>query len=174
MGVKTMTTAELQTQISAMRESIKSQQERLDELEKQLESANELDDIDKPLEIENDEEVYYISDVGIICRKSGRDSYILNTQNRAFKQLKYAEMYREKTQHIADLLHFKWLFDRDYEPDWSDENENKYTVWYCYDEKKFMIDITPRSEYRAAVYFSTAELAKKCADWLNRKAEYNE
>jgi hypothetical protein len=38
-----MTTAELQAQISAMRESIKAQQERLDELEKQLENADELD-----------------------------------------------------------------------------------------------------------------------------------
>jgi tetrahydromethanopterin S-methyltransferase subunit G len=38
-----MTTAELQTQISAMRENIKAQQERLDELEKQLENADELD-----------------------------------------------------------------------------------------------------------------------------------
>lgn len=172
-----MTTAELQAQISAMRESIQAQQERLDELEKQLESADELDNIDKPLEIENGKEIYFVTTYGAVLSSDiiVVGSYqIANNRHRLFKSEKYAEMYREKTQHIADLLHFKWLFDRDYEPDWRDENENKYTVWYCPDEKKFMIDITPRSEYRATVYFSTAELARKCADWLNRKAGRNE
>jgi hypothetical protein len=171
-----MTTVELQTQISAIRESIQAQQERLDELEKQLESADELDEIDKPLEIENGKGAYFVTTYGDVYSSDiivGELYQIANNRHRLFKSEKYAEMYREKTQHIADLLHFKWLYDRDYEPDWSNEYEIKYTVWYCPDEKKFVTDITC-NEYRAAVYFSTGNLAKKCADWLNRKAGYNE
>ena len=166
-----MTTAEIQAQINAMRENIQAQQERLDELEKQLESVDEFDDIDKPLEIDSCDTVYFVTEAGTISIMYGASTNVpfYNVRHRAFKQMKYAEMYREKTQYIADLLHFKWLYDRDYEPDWDDENEKKYTVWYCPDEKKFLIDITSRSEYRAAVYFSTVELARKCADWLNRK-----
>lgn len=170
-----MITAELQAQISAMRKNIQAQQEKLEELEKQLESANELDDIDKPLKIENDEEVYYVSEAGHIFNTTGIASCLsfINARHRAFKSEKYAEMYREKTQYIADLLHFKWLYDRDYEPDWDDASEDKYTVWYCPDERKFLIDIT-HSQYVATVYFSTAKLARKCADWFNRKARCNE
>ena len=170
-----MTTAELQAQISAMRESIQAQQKKLDELEKQLENAK-LDDIDKPLEIENSKAAYFVTTYGDVYSSdiiAGELYQIANNRHRLFKSEKFAEMYREKTQHIADLLHFKWLFDRDYEPDWDDKREKKYTVWYYPDEKKFMIDI-PTSEYRAAVYFSTQKLAKKCADWLNRKAGRNE
>lgn len=166
-----MTTAELQAQISAMRESIQAQQERLDELEKQLESAGEFDDIDKPLQIENGEEVYYISDVGLILRKSGRDSYILNTRNRAFKSKKYAEMFLDKTQYIADLLHFKWLFDRDYEPE-EDLQSVKWAIMHDNDHK---FAVTSNWNVQPGdIYFSTKELAQKCADWLNRKAGRNE
>lgn len=170
-----MTTAELQAQISAMRESIQAQQERLDELEKQLESTDELDEIDKPLEIKDDEAIYCLSDTGCIIRMFGRTTSVpfMNVLHRVFKSEKYAAMYSEKTQFIADLLHFKWLYDRDFEPDWDNPSEDKYTVWYCPDEKNFLIDITS-SQYVATVYFSTAKLARKCADWLNRKAGRNE
>lgn len=170
-----MTTAELQAQISAMRESIQAQQKKLDELEKQLENAK-LDDIDKPLEIENSKAAYFVTTYGDVYSSdiiAGELYQIANNRHRLFKSEKYAEMYREKTQFTANLLHFKWLYDREYEPDWDNKNEKKYTVWYCPDEKNFMIDITA-SEYREAVYFSTGKLAKKCADWLNRKAGRNE
>lgn len=172
-----MTTAELQAQISAMRENIKAQQDKLDELEKQLESADELDDIDKPLEIENGKEVYIVTTYGAVLSSDiiVVGSYqIANNRYRLFKTKKFAEMYREKTQHIADLLHFKWLFDRDYEPDWSNVDEHKFCVWYDHDVNKYSMGITRICEHTAAVYFSTAELARKCADWLNRKAGRNE
>ena len=120
-----MTTAELQAQISAMRESIQAQQDRLDELEKQLENAK-LDDIDKPLEIENSKATYFVTTYGDVYSSDiivGELYQIANNRHRLFKSENYARMYREKTQHIADLLHFKWLYDRDFEPDWDDENE---------------------------------------------------
>lgn len=168
-----MTTAELQAQISAIRESIQAQQEKLDELEKQLESADELDNIDKPLEIENGKEVYIVTTYGAVLSSDiiVVGSYqIANNRYRLFKTKKFAEMYREKTQYIADLLHFKWLYDRDYEPDWEDGDKGKYSVWYNHRDNKYRIDGTRTWENMATVYFSTAELAQKCADWLNRKA----
>lgn len=168
-----MTTAELQAQISAMRESIQAQQEKLDELQAKIQNDNEVPD-QLEWDIKNVEEGWCIDSSGGVYKANVYLSASGVRKRRVFKTEKYAQMYSEKTQHIADLLHFKWLYDRDFEPDWDDKNEKKYTVWYCPDEKKFLIDITSRSEYRAAVYFSTAELARKCADWLNRKAGRNE
>lgn len=166
-----MTTAELQAQISAMRDSIQAQQEKLDEMEKELESTDWVDDIDKPLKIEGDDQIYYVNEAGEINSTFGTSTHVpfYNVRHRAFKQFKYAEMYREKTQCIADLLHFKWLYDRDYEPDWSDVNEDKYCVWYDHEENIYRVDSTRICE-SATVYFSRAEIAKKCVDWLNRKA----
>lgn len=166
-----MTTAELQTQISAMRDSIQAQQERLDELEKQLESTDELDEIDKPLEIENGKEAYFVTTYGDVYSSDiivGGLYQIANNRHRLFKSEKYAEMYREKTQHIADLLHFKWLYDRDYEPDW------RHAQWTIskYDDK--YVPLLSVCERDTDVYFTNKEIAQKGADWLNRKAGYNE
>lgn len=162
-----MTTAELQAQISAMRENIKAQQDKLDELEKQLESADELDDIDRPLKIEGDDQIYYVTGAGEIQVALGAAAPHIpfyNARHRAFKQVKYAEMYMEKTQHIADLLHFKWLYDRDYEPDW---RSAQWTISKYYDKYVPLLSVCERD---TDVYFTNKEIAQKCADWLNRKA----
>ena len=88
-------------------------------------------------------------------------------RHRIFKTEKYAQMYREKTQFIADLLHFKWLFDRDFYP----ENNFPGAQWTIMldDDHKFAVT-TNRNAQPGDIYFSTKELAQKCADWLNRKA----
>lgn len=166
-----MITAELQAQISAIRRSIQAQQERLDELEKQLKSADEFDDIDKPLEIDSCDTVYFVTEAGTISIMYGASTNVpfYNVRHRAFKQLKYAEMFREKTQFIADLLHFKWLYDRDYEPDWLDERERKYFVTYYHYVNGWVFDYVTRGNAEG-VYFSSQEIAQKCVDWLNRKA----
>lgn len=165
-----MTTAELQAQISAMRESIQAQQERLDELEKQLENAK-LDDISKPLQIEDSKATYFVTTYGDVYSSdsiAGELYQIANNRHRLFKSEKYAEMYREKTQHIADLLHFKWLYDRDYEPDW------RHAQWTIskYDDK--YVPLLSGCERDTDVYFTNKEIAQKGADWLNRKAGRNE
>lgn len=161
-----MTAEELQAQISAMRDSIQAQQEKLDELEKQLDSADELDDIDKPLEIDSCDTVYYVTEAGTISIMYGASTNVpfYNVRHRTFKQLKYAEMYREKTQFIADLLHFKWLYDRDYEPDWG---HAQWTITK-YDDK--YVSVLSAWEQDNCIYFSNKEIAQKCADWLNKKA----
>lgn len=161
-----MTTAELQAQISAMRESIQAQQEKIDELEKQLDSADEFADIDKPLEIDSCDTVYYVTEAGTISIMCGTSTNVpfYNVRHRAFKQLKYAETYREKTQFIADLLHFKWLYDRDYEPDWG------HAQWTITNHDGKYVPVLSAWEQDADIYFSTKEMAQKCADWLNRKA----
>lgn len=162
-----MTTAELQAQISAMRESIQAQQKKLDELEKQLESADELDDIDKPLEIENGKAAYFVTMYGEVYTSDNLavPTYgIANKRHRLFKSEKYAEMYREKTQFIANLLHFKWLYDRDYEPDL------EHAQWSITKDNDKYVPVLSIWEQDTGMYFSNKEIAQKCADWLNRKA----
>lgn len=131
------------------------------------EVPDELDDIDKPLKIENGTEVYFVDTYGKIQSTDFIDGWayaMANNRHRLFKSEKYAEMYAEKTQFIADLLHFKWLYDRDYEPDWA------HAQWTITNHDGKYVPVLSAWEQDNDMYFSTKEIAQKCADWLNRKA----
>lgn len=85
-------------------------------------------------------------------------------RRRLFKTEKYAQMFCEKTQFIADQLHFKWLYDRDFEPDWRDEQ------WSISKDHDIYVPILSACERETDIYFSNNAITQKCADWLNRKA----
>lgn len=156
-----MTTAELQAQISAMRESIKAQQERLDALEKWLD--NEVPDV-LEWNIKYREEGWCMDYSGGVYPANSYLSASGIRKRRIFKTEKYARMYAMKTQYIADLLHFKWLYDRDYEPDWA------HAQWTIRNLDGKYVPVLSAWEQDNDIYFSTKEIAQKCADWFNRKA----
>ena len=62
------------------------------------------------------------------------------------------------------LLAFKWCYDREYEPDWKDNDESKFTVYY--DGEEYTSDEMV-TYHAATVYFHSREIAQKCAYWLN-------
>jgi len=77
----------------------------------------------------------------------------------------YAEKAARMKKFTDILLAFKWCYDRDYEPDWS-TNDDKYFVAYDsyngrYDIDSFIAWLHP------VVYFSSEDMAQKCVDWLN-------
>lgn len=82
--------------------------------------------------------------------------------------------YVEQAQRIKDfndkLLAFKWCYDRDYEPDWENEDEKKYYIYYDNDNNHYDWDWNTLYD-NSAIYFSTREIAQKCADWLNSLSE---
>lgn len=85
---------------------------------------------------------------------------------RCFATEKYAEMFRKKTQFIADCLHFKYLYDREYvyEPKL---NKKIWRVCYDYDLNAYSATWDSDREDTMTVYFSCENLARKCAEWLN-------
>ena len=95
---------------------------------------------------------------------------------RIFPNKEYAEMFRDKTKFIADCLHFKWLYDRnyDYEPK---AYTKEWRVCYDYDLNAYNATWDSNRENAMTVYFSTEYLAGKCAEWLNlmyKCGEYSE
>lgn len=87
--------------------------------------------------------------------------------HRVFKTSEMAIMYRDKTQVIANELFFKQLYDADFEPDLTD-SEPKYGVT-CNPSGEYCCYRCGRLYNAESVYFSTEEIAQKCADWLNEK-----
>lgn len=76
----------------------------------------------------------------------------------------------ERAKKLKDfndmLMAFKWCYNRDYKPDWNDFYEDKYYVYYSHKTHKYDVDsITMWNVHN--VYFSSEEIAQKCADWLN-------
>lgn len=81
--------------------------------------------------------------------------------------------YAEKALNLQKLnnalLAFKYCYNADYEPDWEDNDERKYYVYQAYlndGTTSFSTDYTTYRDMNT-IYFSEAEIARKCAKWLN-------
>ena len=82
----------------------------------------------------------------------------------------YALMAQKMKIFNDKLLAFKWCYDREYQPNWSDMINPKYLVFYDYCSTQYDVDrVIPLS--LNTVYFSSYEIAQKCADWLNSLEE---
>ena len=98
------------------------------------------------------------------------DSVLWNeneAKNRTmFPNKEFAEMYRKKCKYITDMLHFKYLYDRNYIPNMKDAGEDKYYVYFDHDDEIYRYGIENIIDCNM-IYFSAEEIAKKCAEWLN-------
>lgn len=83
-----------------------------------------------------------------------------------FHTERYVKEFADKCKLLAMLLHCKWYVDRDYTPDWNNEDEEKWQVFWGNTYKKYEVCGWESDEY-SSVYFSTEEAAQKCADWMN-------
>lgn len=152
-------------------------QERIKELKKQIEEINaEINILERDDTLEQ-----YERDISW-----GSDRYTLDEFGRVkileptigFNSDEYnpyrhymTEEYANKAAKIKKfndmLMAFKWCYDREYEPDWT-TGYAKYRVVYNF-------DANPRCYYvvwdykhkHNEIYFSSEDIARKCADWLN-------
>lgn len=154
-----------------------SKQERIKELKKQIEEINaEINELERDDTLEQ-----YESDISW-----GSDRYTLDEFGRVktlepiigFNSDAYnpychymTEEYANKAAKIKKfndmLMAFKWCYDRDYEPDWT-TNCAKYRVAYNFNAnpKRYCIDWSYKYDSNI-IYFSSEDIAQKCADWLN-------
>ena len=85
-----------------------------------------------------------------------------------FPTEEYAKKLQKLNKFNGMMLAFKWCYDRNYEPDWDGE-EDKYSVYYCQNQfaKGYKVDFTVNGNNNI-VYFSSENIAEKCAEWLNK------
>lgn len=137
--------------------------------ENYVQPVPEKDVVPDVLDFEPGGTAYYVTSFGDI------EDYMFDyageeeTTHRAFKTREMAEMFADKTQVIADMLHFKQLYDAEFEPDFSNVNSEKYILIKDVHDNQFVVAQTGRLYSEESVYFSTVEIAQKCADWLNDK-----
>lgn len=161
---KTMNITELEQEIAKTKK-------QLERLEKALNEAK--NKVPEELEFIPGENCWFInSDVEVCAGIYTRGTWYHEnrvTRHQLFKSKEFVDLFDEKSQFIADLLHFKWLYDRDYVPDWSSEHEAKYEVYFNSEFNKYVIGHVWHYNNIETIYFSTTEIAQKCADWLNSR-----
>lgn len=85
---------------------------------------------------------FYISDYGDVCSDTWSD-----------------------TAAIATLMR-----DSSFEPDWSNNDQNKWTAYYDHNDKELLIKATAFLQYPSAIYFDTYDSIKKSIK--NHKKEW--
>ena len=140
------------------------------------EAAKELekkDEVPECYSVEDGNEMYFVDFSGEVYSNGFSPNYFVNEKHRAFKTKKIAKLFVEKTQAIADQLYFKELYDADYVPDWSDDWGSKFYILYNNSSypKAYFFSRCYCCASGETVYFSSYEIAQKCADWLNSRKE---
>ena len=152
-----------------LEQEVKRLEEQIKDLKVKLEEKAEK----KPYEVEVPEDLegyFYVDETGIIYRLSvyveSEQIKILN-RGLAFKTVEEAQQY-DKERILLFKLH-KWaeMKNGDWEPEWSDINENKYYIYYDHSmgSERLRIDLCWISEkFSKLPYFKTIEIARECVD----------
>lgn len=75
--------------------------------------------------------------------------------------------FNEKLDLLKKLMKFKFCYDCCYKPNWGNESEFKCYVYLDTQNGKYMYDWLTTWDRPSTVYFSSEEIAQKCAYWLN-------
>lgn len=127
----------------------------------------------KPLQFREGETAWYVDAWGEVDHINDPIEFAdMAKNNRLFKSFEMAEEFRQKSQFIADALYWKQLFDADYVADW-ESDEEKWVVYYDHSLHKYVTDYTFAWDC-AWIIFSSYEIAKSFAEWLNRKEKVHE
>lgn len=126
----------------------------------------------KPLQFYEGETAWYVDAWGVVGLLTPIGLPEMAKTNRLFKSPEMAEEFRQKSQFIADALYWKQLFDADYVANW-ESDEEKWVVYYDHRSHKYVTDYTFGWDC-AWIIFSSYEIAKSFAEWLNNRKESEE
>lgn len=114
----------------------------------------------------NNKDSYYVNSFNNICRGEANESIDKNDYSN-YPTEEYAERAQRIKEFNDKLLAFKWCYDRDLEPVFSGEYSSKdYYIYYDLESKQYDYG-WDTTIHRNLIYFSSAEIAQKCCDWLN-------
>ena len=154
---------QLEEQITATNQllvELKAKREKENKESVLAEYWNRINDVDK---------VYWINAFNEILDGFTSEKYSDdNTSNFSNYPSKDFAIMAQKIKEFNDkLLAFKWCYDRDYKPVFSgDHNNRAYYIYYDSEYGKYDYDWGSVCD-RKVIYFSSAEIARKCCDWLN-------
>lgn len=141
--------------------------------------ANSSNEEDVIAEYKNDyckDRKYYLNNQSNVDFIVGGDSFekvksLSQSPYQHYLTKELAKQAKELKDFNDKLLAFKYCYDLEYKPAFSGDYDNRaYYVYYDSDEKKYDLGWVSAINQNI-VYFSTEEIARKCADWLNSLSE---
>lgn len=146
--------------------------EKIKELEKYIEEIKEKEKTKNIWEITEDnfKGYWYLGGNNIKSFYSYAAFEVDRLVNNAFLTEKDARKELEKRKAIQRVLKWKYENGLDFEPDWENNNENKYLLFYNYNNynscsKKICSNVHFQSKYYCPVgYFKTLEDVEKCIE----------
>ena len=161
--------------IATYEKEIKTRQKKLVQLLTKLEEIEKVSEVvPDALDYSDNEMCYTVNTSGEIAISKVYTASKIGTvgeNRRLFKTKEYAELFRDKSQFIADMLHFKYLYDRDFKADCNDALQRSYMVVYDTYNKRYSTLSDAVNFSPCNVYFSTYEIAEACAEWMNERTQ---
>ena len=90
-------------------------------------------------------------------------------------RLESGRLYRSREEcekaRDRELAEVRLRRTSNFEPDWSNNDQNKWTVYYNHNDKELLVEATAFLQYPSAIYFDTYDSIKKSIkenkqDWL--------
>lgn len=117
----------------------------------------------------NGDEYFYISDYGNVYSDIWSDKHVDN------ERLALGAIYRTEEEcegaKERSLAEARLRRTSTFKPDWNNDNQNKWTVYYDHNSEELLIEATAFLQYSSAIYFDTYDSIKKSIkenreDWL--------
>lgn len=117
----------------------------------------------------------FLNDYGAFIVKGTESNELLDRE--LYKTNNYFHT-KERAQKVADKINLLLKLERlhdiycpNYVPNWDNEDERKYVVYYDNQSKCYKINSFYVTEYKPDVAFPTSEIAQKVCDILNEELE---
>lgn len=178
----------LEERIAQLTELVKTGTETIESLKETLKTVEEERDrlVDQRREQEpkfervKGKEQYYFVNIayrGFVVTSDTEMGYPLDeasyNSNNYYHTEQRAQKVVDKINFLIKLERLRDIYCPDYVPDWDNEDESKYVVYYDNQSKCYKINSFYVTEYKPDVAFPTSEIAQKVCDILNKELEEN-
>lgn len=146
---------------------------KLEELRKEAEAQKEQEELN-PWKPEVEEGYFYIGNTLGIGEYFNGGDYIddkLITAGNCFRTKERAEQVAKKMRLLLRLEQLHDILCPDYEPDWSNEDEHKFYLFYDRKTGNWKYTYWSAFDFRVGEYFDTEKNAEKAAEILNKELE---
>ena len=155
-------------------ESLKAEfLEKLEELQKEAEAQKEQEEL-KPWKPEREEKYFKIESRFNVTQYTYYEDDIdeSNIQfGNCFRTKERAEQVAKKMRLLLRLEQLHDMLCPDYVPDWSNEDEHKFYLFYDRKAGNWKYTYWSAFDFRVGEYFDTEKNAEKAAEILNKELE---
>lgn len=115
-------------------------------------------------------EYFWIDECGSILPGTFYRDSLYDQQRLTFGNVYRTEKEAEKASERR-LAEVRLRRISNFKPDWNNDNQNKWTVYYNHNDKELLVEATAFLQYPSAIYFDTYDSIKKSIeenreDWL--------